>query len=150
MISGTKYNFFTDKQFGFREQHSTNLALTFLYEYVRKQRDDDNSVCGIFMDFAKAFDSVNHEILLSKLEHYGVRRNATRLLKSYLTNRMQYSESDEQTSKMSPITIEVPQGGVLEPFLFLVFMTCPIFVIQSYCFMLMMLFCNARTKLTMD
>ena len=74
-----KYNLFTDKQFGFRKQRSTNLALTFLYEYILKQRDNNNSVCGIFMDVAKAFDSVNHRILLSKLEHYGVRRNAIRL-----------------------------------------------------------------------
>ena len=103
-----KYNLFTDKQFGFREQHSTNLALTFLYEYILKQQDNDNSVYGIFMNLAKAFDSVSHRILLSKLEHYGVRENAFRLIKSYLTNRMQYIESNEQTFKMLPITIGVP------------------------------------------
>ena len=115
-----KYNLFTDKQFGFREQHSTNLALTFLYEYILKQQDNDNSVYGIFMNLAKAFDSVSHRILLSKLEHYGVRENAFRLIKSYLTNRMQYIESNEQTFKMLPITIGVPQSSVLVPFLFLV------------------------------
>ena len=79
-----KYNLFTDKQFSFRKRHSTNLALMFLYEYILKQRDNNNSVCGIFMDLAKAIDSVNHQILLSELEHYGVRGNAIRLLKSYL------------------------------------------------------------------
>ena len=56
-----KYNLFTDKQFGFR-----------LYKYILKQQDNDNSVCGILMDLAKALDSVNNRILLSKLEHYGV------------------------------------------------------------------------------
>ena len=106
-----KYNLFTDKQFGFQKQHSTNLALTFLYEYILKQRDNDNYVCGIFLDLAKAFDSVSHRILWSKLEHYGVRGNAIRLIKSYLTNRMQYNESNEQTSKMLPITIGVPQDS---------------------------------------
>ena len=73
------------------------------------------------MDLAKAFDSVSYRILLSKLEHYGVRGNAIRLIKSYLTNRMQYIESNEQTSKMLPITIGVPQGSVLGPFIFLVY-----------------------------
>ena len=116
-----KYNLFTDTQSGFRKQHFTNLAFTFLYEYILKQRDNDNSVCGIFMDLAKAFDSVSHRILLSKLEHYGVRGNAICLIKSYLTNRMQYIESKQQTSKMLPITIGVPQGSVLRPFLFLVY-----------------------------
>ena len=116
-----KYNLFTDEQFRFRKQHSTNLALTLLYDYILNQRDNDSSVCGIFMDLAKAFDSVSYRILLSKLEHYGVRGNAIRLIKSYLTNRMQYIESNEQTSKMLPITIGVPQGSVLRPFLFLVY-----------------------------
>ena len=73
------------------------------------------------MDLAKAFDSVSHRILLSKLEHYGVRENAIRLTKSYLINRMQYLDSNEQTSKMLSITIGVPQGNVLGPFLFLVY-----------------------------
>ena len=69
------------------------------------------------MDLAKAFDSASHRILLSKLEHYGVRENAIHLTKSYLINRMQYLDSNEQTSKMLPITIGVPQGNVLGPFL---------------------------------
>ena len=64
------------------------------------------------MNFAKAFDSVNHRIFLLKLQHYGARGNATRLLKSFLTNRMQYIESNEQTSKMLPITTGEPQGSV--------------------------------------
>ena len=102
-----KYNLFTDKQFGFRKQHSTNLALTFFYEYILNQRVNDNSVCGTFMNFSKAFNSVNHYFLLSKLEHYGIRGNPIRLLKSCLTNRMQYIESNEQISKMLQITIGV-------------------------------------------
>ena len=118
-----KYNLFTNYQFGFRKLHSTNLAITYLHETILKERDVSNSVCGIFLDFAKAFDCVNHHILLDKLEHYGVRGNAICLLRSYLTNRFQYTEnSDHQNrSNQLPITIGVLQGSVLGPFLFLVY-----------------------------
>ena len=84
--------------------------------------DCDNSVCGIFLDFAKAFDCVNHRILMDKLEHYGVRGNVHSLLQSYLTNRFQYTVlSDLTFSDQHPIITGVPQGSVLGPFLFLVY-----------------------------
>ena len=115
-----KYNLFNDSQFGFRKSDSTNLALTCLHESILKQRDGSNLVCGILLDFAKAFECVNHQVLIDKLEHYGVKGHAYSLFKSYLSHRMQYTINNDQSSSMLPITIGVPQLRVLGPFLFLV------------------------------
>jgi len=93
-----------------------------LHTYMRllKHRDDNNSVCGIFLDFVKAFDCVNHQISLNKSEYFGVRGKAHNLLKSYLTNRFQFSMNNNEMifSSHLPISIGMPQGRVLGPFLF--------------------------------
>ena len=101
--------------------NSSNYVLTYLHETAIKERDRNNSVCGMFVDFAKAFDTVNHSILLYKLEHNGVRGNAFNLIKSYLSNRKQYTVNNEKISKMLSITIGVPQGSMLVQFLFWVY-----------------------------
>ena len=90
-----KYNLFANCQFGCGKKHSTNNATTFLNELILTELDQNKTVCGIFLDFAKAFGCVNHQILLDKLEYQGVRGNAYKLLNSYSSNRSQCTVNKE-------------------------------------------------------
>ena len=109
------------KQFGFRYKHSTTHALIDLTETIRKAIDDDEFACGVFLDFKKAFDSVNHKILLKKLEHYGVRGHAVKWFSSYLAERKQYTSVNNMNSQIDDISYEVSQGSVVGPLLFLIY-----------------------------
>ena len=90
-----KLNLFTEFQFDFRTKHSTNHAITCVHETILKELDNQKSVCEIFLDFAKAVDCLNPQVLLDKLDHYGIRGNANKLLKSYLTNRYQCTVNND-------------------------------------------------------
>ena len=85
-----KLSILSKYQFGFRKNHSTSLALIQLYDKISSAIDNGEYTVGIFLDLSKAFVTVNHEILLGKLEHYGVRGTALDLFKSYLLNRKQF------------------------------------------------------------
>ena len=80
----TRYKILFKKQFGFRNNHSTIHALISLVDLIKKHLDNDYFVCGIFIDLQKAFDTVNHDILLAKLAHYGIRGLANSWLSSFL------------------------------------------------------------------
>ena len=116
-----KSNILYKYQYGFRKKHSTEHALIELVDQIRASFGDKKMTCGIFIDLSKAFDTVNHQILLHKLEHYGIRGKALDLFKSYLSNRKQYVQIDKCKSSTRPISCGVPQGSVLGPLLFLLF-----------------------------
>ena len=108
-------------QFGFRAKHSTQHALASLTELVRLALDEGSFACGIFVDFAKAFDTVDHSILLKKLEHYGIRGLANDWFRSYLKNRRQFVSINGFDSTHQVMKYGVPQGSVLGPLLFLIY-----------------------------
>ena len=84
-----KYEIFYNNQYGFRKKHSTSLALLYLHDKITLAIDERKHTVGIFLDLSKAFDTVNHRILLNKLEHFGIRGLALEWIKSYLYNRHQ-------------------------------------------------------------
>ena len=116
-----KYELLYSLQFGFRTQYSTTHALIHMTETIRAALDSGQVTCGIFVDFQKAFDTVNHEILLSKLEHYGFRGVINDWFRSYLTDRKQKVVINGFESQNKIMNHGVPQGSVLGPILFLIY-----------------------------
>ena len=111
------YNFFSNNnliyllQYGFRQKYSTVHALISLTENFRKNLDKGNIGCGIFVNLQKAFDTAEHDILLSKLEHYVICGIANGWFKFYLSNRKQYVSNNSHDSNFAEVKFGVPQGS---------------------------------------
>ena len=108
-------------QYGFRSGHSTAMAILDMVEKIRGAWEKGNVALGVLIDLKKAFDTVDHSILLAKLDHYGVRGTAHKLMSSYLENRSQYVVYDGYESDRGQLNCGVPQGSVLGPLFFLLY-----------------------------
>ena len=117
-----KHNIFYKYQFGFRKIHAAANALTEIVNYIYKSLDEGNYVFGIYIDLKKAFDTVQHKILLHKFQYYGIRGLAFHWFETYLSKRKQFVVINDTQSDISDLCeYGVPQGLVLGPILFLLF-----------------------------
>ncbi|MEE8341005.1 MAG: reverse transcriptase family protein, partial [Candidatus Neomarinimicrobiota bacterium] len=110
-----------DSQYGFRPAHSTELASSELVDRILSIMNSNDIPFSVFMDLSKAFDTLDHHILLEKLRYYGLSDLAMSLLSSYLSDRKQYVVVNDSSSDYSTIVTGVPQGSILGPLLFLIY-----------------------------
>ena len=113
---------FYEGQYGFREKHSTELANMELLDRVLSALNDKKLPVSIFMDLSKAFDTLDHKILIDKLKYYGINGTPLCWFMSYLSSRTQYVEINNHISSRSTISTGVPQGSILGPLLFFIYM----------------------------
>ena len=117
----TEHNVLSELQFGFQKNKSTEHAITSIISNITNSFSNKHSSYCIFLDFAKAFDTVNHQIMIEKLKYYGVHGTTLDLFESYLSNRRQVVEVNGKMSEEGTIKHGVPQGSILGPLLFLLY-----------------------------
>jgi hypothetical protein len=116
-----KHNLLYKYQFGFQKCQSTSMALIVLIDRISSALERGEYVLGVFLDFSKAFDTVDHAILFKKLETYGIRGVALQWIQSYLCNRKQFVTINNVHSSQKNVVCGVPQGSILGPLLFLLY-----------------------------
>lgn len=114
-------NFFCENQHGYRKRKSTTTAVHATIQAILEAIDEKKQVELIGLDLSKAFDNVKHDLLLDKLYYYGIRGPTFDIIKSYLNNRKQIIKINDLTSSMEEICQGVPQGSILGPLLFIIY-----------------------------
>ena len=114
-------NLLYKSQYGFRKHHSTEFASLELVDTIQQQLDLKLATVAVFLDMSKAFDTLDHEILMQKLSFYGVQNTSLNLFKSYLSERSQFVSIGGTSSPLRTVNTGVPQGSILGPLLFIIY-----------------------------